>query len=70
MTQENMSGTGSTLLLLLRNPKDQLAWTNFVLRYGPKIHTWCRRWGLQEPDAQDVTQEVLFKFHDKVGKFA
>src|SRR5262249_7646000 len=40
-------------------PTDQAAWDEFVERYGRKIYAWCRQWGLQEADAEDVTQNVL-----------
>jgi RNA polymerase sigma-70 factor (ECF subfamily) len=56
------SVTSITLLARLRHtPADQAAWAEFVERYGPRIHAWCRRWGLQEADAQDVAQAVLVK---------
>jgi RNA polymerase sigma-70 factor (ECF subfamily) len=54
--------TSTTLLERLRQaPADQAAWAEFVGRYGHRIHGWCRQWGLQEADAQDVTQTVLLK---------
>ena len=54
--------TRPSLLRRLRQaPPDQAAWAEFVDRYGRQIHAWCRRWGLQEADAQDVTQAVLLK---------
>jgi RNA polymerase sigma factor (sigma-70 family) len=60
--QEGDSGTSSSLLVRLQqDPADQIAWAEFVRRYGTRIHGWCRRWGLQEADAQEVTQEVLLK---------
>jgi RNA polymerase sigma-70 factor (ECF subfamily) len=56
------SVTSVTLLARLQHtPADQTAWAEFVERYGPRIHAWCRRWGLQEADAQDVAQTVLLK---------
>jgi hypothetical protein len=52
--------TSLTLLARLRDtPADQGAWGAFVARYGRKIYGWCRHWGLQEADAEDVTQVVL-----------
>jgi RNA polymerase sigma-70 factor (ECF subfamily) len=42
-------------------PSDQAAWGEFVARYQQRIHGWCRRWGLQDADAEDVTQTVLVK---------
>jgi RNA polymerase sigma-70 factor (ECF subfamily) len=59
------------LLLRLRQaPPDQDAWAEFVYRYGRQIHAWCRRWGLQEADAQDVTQTVLLQLASKLQTFA
>ena len=42
------------------NP-DEAAWREFVNLYGSSIYKWCRRWGLQDADAQESTQEVLLK---------
>jgi RNA polymerase sigma-70 factor (ECF subfamily) len=59
------------LLLRLRQaPQDQDAWAEFVDRYGRQIHAWCRRWGLQEADAQDVTQTVLLQLASKLQTFS
>jgi RNA polymerase sigma-70 factor (ECF subfamily) len=64
------SQTSVTLLELLRQqPKDTDAWDRFVRRYRPKIYAWCREWGLQEADAEDVAQEVLVKLTDKMVGF-
>jgi RNA polymerase sigma-70 factor (ECF subfamily) len=63
--------TSPTLLSRLRHtPSDQAAWEEFVERYGPRIYSWCRRWNLQEADAQDVTQDVLLRLADKMRTFA
>src|SRR5262245_44698917 len=51
--------TGSTLFTLLRAPTDPEKWGRFVYRYAPRLLGWCRRWGLQPADAEDVTQDVL-----------
>lgn len=54
------SQTSTSLLGKLRHdPADQVAWKEFVRRYGPRIYRWCRQWNLQESDAHDVTQNVL-----------
>jgi RNA polymerase sigma factor (sigma-70 family) len=51
------------------SPSDTVAWARFVAVYGPKIRGWCRRWGLQEADAEDVTQDVLLRMAQKLGTF-
>jgi RNA polymerase sigma-70 factor (ECF subfamily) len=63
--------TSVTLLARLRQAsQDQAAWNEFVERYGRKIYGWCRHWGLQEADAEDVTQDVLLKLAEKMKTFA
>lgn len=49
--------------------RDQGAWSDFVDRYAPKVYAWCRAWGLQEADAQDVTQAVLLKLALQMDRF-
>src|SRR5581483_291299 len=39
-------------------------------QYGDKIHGWCRAWGLQDADAQDVTQTVLLKLAVRMRNFS
>jgi DNA-directed RNA polymerase specialized sigma24 family protein len=46
-----------------------VAWDRFVRRYHPKIYGWCRSWGLQEADADDVAQDVLAKLTQKMASF-
>ena len=71
MTGSSASSTSATLLERLRqDAADQDAWAHFVRRYGPQIYRWCRRWGLQEADAQDVTQTVLAKLSQKLRTFS
>lgn len=63
--------TSPTLLVRLRNdPLDQDAWEQFVGRYGRTIYRWCRTWGLQEADAEDVTQNVLTELARQMRTFA
>ena len=65
------SRTSASLLARLRQaPDDQAAWAEFVDRYGPKVYGWCRHRGLQEADAQDVTQDVLVRLAGKMRGFA
>ena len=64
------ASTSETLLNRVRSPLDQAAWNEFVERYGRRIYGWCRQWGLQEADAQDVTQDVLLRLARKMRGFA
>jgi len=65
----NQTTSPSLLERVGQNVNDQAAWDEFVARYGPKIHAWCRHWHLQESDAQDVTQEVLLQLVQKLRCF-
>ncbi len=59
---DGLPSPGSSTLLVLRLlvcPTDAAAWDQFVQRYGGTIYEWCRRYRLQDADAQDVTQNVL-----------
>jgi RNA polymerase sigma-70 factor (ECF subfamily) len=70
MRDTDASVTSLTLLGRLRgNPGDQAAWNAFVDRYGRKIYGWTRARGLQEADAQDVTQNVLLELSRQLGSF-
>jgi RNA polymerase sigma-70 factor (ECF subfamily) len=70
MAEASSRRTRASLLLQLRQaPDDQSAWGEFVDRYGRQIHAWCLRWGLQEADAQDVTQTVLLQLAVKLRSF-
>ena len=63
--------TSATLLLRLgHHPSDQAAWEEFVDRYGGMIYSWCRATGLQDADAQDVTQAVLTQLAVQLRRFA
>ena len=44
-------------------------WAEFVDWYGRNIHAWCKAWGMQESDAQDVTQEVFANLSVKMRRF-
>jgi RNA polymerase sigma-70 factor (ECF subfamily) len=72
MSNISTSSTSPSLLWRLRDPTAQgawqEAWKEFVRRYGPRLYGWCRRWQLQESDAQDVTQTVLVKLFTKIKK--
>ena len=60
----------SLLERVARDLSDEVAWGEFVDRYAPRIYGWCRGWGLQNADAEDVTQAVLLKLAAKIRRFA
>ena len=51
--------TRASLLVRLKSPEDGAAWQEFVEIYRPVIYRIARRRGLQDADAQDLTQKVL-----------
>jgi RNA polymerase sigma-70 factor (ECF subfamily) len=69
MGKDAESETGTTLRALLRDPTDPRAWQSFVARYAPRVLAWCRQWELQPADAQDVTQEVLYRLVGQLRRF-
>jgi RNA polymerase sigma factor (sigma-70 family) len=67
----SLAGRTSVSLLgrLRQGPADQAAWAEFVQRYGRQIYRWCRKWHLQEADAEDLTQTVLVRLAAKMSTF-
>jgi RNA polymerase sigma-70 factor (ECF subfamily) len=63
MGDPNDASTRVTLLgrLYQEEAPDAEAWREFVVHYGRQIYKWCRHWGLQDADAEDVTQQVLVR---------
>jgi RNA polymerase sigma factor (sigma-70 family) len=61
--------TRITLLTRLRSADDAEAWRTFVDLYLPLVYRYCRKRGLQDADARDVTQQVLASVHKAIDKF-
>ncbi len=62
--------TSPTLLSHLVDPeRREEAWRVFLERYRPLIRGWCRRWGLKDGGADDVTAAVLAKLVRIMEKF-
>jgi len=51
--------TRASLLIRVRDPADQVAWHEFVEIYRPIILRLARQKGMQDADADDVTQQIL-----------
>ena len=61
--------TRPSLLMQVRDHADAEAWRTFALLYAPLIYGYCRKSGLQDADAADVTQEVLKQVSQSIGGF-
>jgi RNA polymerase sigma-70 factor (ECF subfamily) len=51
--------TRLSLLVRLRDSRDEGAWSQFVELYAPLVFGFARKHGLQDADAADLTQDVL-----------
>src|SRR6516225_3751977 len=63
------SPTRPSLLRRICEPGDGHSWQAFVDVYGPLIYRHARRRGLQDADAAEVTQEVLFQVSRSIQAF-
>jgi RNA polymerase sigma-70 factor (ECF subfamily) len=64
MSANSSADKDTSLTLMMRiqkDPTDAKAWLEFVQHYRPMIEAWCRTWGLQASDVDDVAQDVLLK---------
>ena len=70
MKDDLSDATSATLLGRVGvSPSDPAAWARFVGVYGPRIRGWCRQWGLQEADSEDVTQDVMLRMAQRLRTF-
>lgn len=60
--------TRPSLLVRLRDHRDNQAWGEFVELYAPLIYTYVRKRGLQDADAADLTQNCLRQVAVHVGR--
>jgi RNA polymerase sigma-70 factor (ECF subfamily) len=56
--EKTHSSLSSTLLERVR-AKDQKAWQQLDLLFGPDVYGWCRKRGVSSQDAADIRQEVF-----------
>lgn len=59
--------TRNSLLLRLHDPRDAVAWNEFVAIYRPVIVRLAVARGLQEVDAEDLAQQVLLATSGKIA---
>jgi RNA polymerase sigma-70 factor (ECF subfamily) len=60
--------TRVSLLIRIRDPRDQDAWRQFVRVYGSVIYGFARKRGLQDADAADLMQDVLRSVAGAAGR--
>jgi RNA polymerase sigma-70 factor (ECF subfamily) len=60
--------TRASLLVRLRDPRDEAAWREFVDLYAPLVYGYARKQGLQDADAADLSQDVLGAVAGAVGR--
>jgi RNA polymerase sigma-70 factor (ECF subfamily) len=64
----NTDATASSLILGVRQGEAD-AWQRVSQLYAPLVYAWCRRAGLQGPDAEDILQEVFLTVARRAGEF-
>lgn len=65
----DIPATRASLLVRLRNPRDDAAWREFVTLYAPLIYHYARKQGLQDADAVDLSQEIISTVAGAVSDF-
>jgi RNA polymerase sigma-70 factor (ECF subfamily) len=58
--------TQSLLLANIQSPENREAWEEFVKIYRPVIYRMARRRGMQDADAQDLSQDVLMRISKSI----
>jgi RNA polymerase sigma factor (sigma-70 family) len=61
--------TRASLLLAAGDLANQEARMAFAECYADPIRAWCRRWGLQEADQDDVAQTILRRLFEMLPTF-
>jgi RNA polymerase sigma-70 factor (ECF subfamily) len=60
--------TRASLLVRLRDQRDEQAWRQFIDLYTPMVYQYARKQGLQDADAADLSQEVLRVVAGAIGR--
>lgn len=61
--------TRESLIVQIKDPSNRDAWGKFVDLYRPVIHRIALARGLQDADAQDLTQQVLMAVAASIGRW-
>jgi RNA polymerase sigma factor (sigma-70 family) len=60
--------TRVSLLVQIRDSKNEAAWQEFIKLYGPMVFGFARKRGLQDADAADLMQDVLRSVSSAIGR--
>lgn len=66
---EQSPETRPSLLLRIRNFRDEDAWNQFIELYAPLIYGYLRKRNIQDADAGDLTQDVLSSVTSAANEF-
>lgn len=61
--------TRESLIIQVKDPHNRDAWGKFVDLYRPVIHRIAVARGMQDADAQDLTQQVLIAVASSIGRW-
>jgi len=61
--------TRSSLLLRLRDPRDDAAWSEFAAVYEPLVYRLAQRRGFQDADSREIVQEVFLVVSKAIDRF-
>lgn len=65
----NSLDTRMTLLVRIRDAKDQMAWNDFFQLYAPLIYSYALKHGFQDADASDIAQDVMCTVARSISSF-
>jgi RNA polymerase sigma factor (sigma-70 family) len=61
--------TRASLLLRIRNPRDEQSWLEFAAIYEPLVYRLARSKGFQDADAKELAQEVLLAVANAIERW-
>ncbi len=61
--------TSASLLLRIRDRRDESAWGDFLKVYMPLVYSYGLKYGLQDSDAADLAQETMRRVVRSIGAF-
>ncbi len=65
----NVLATRASLLLRLKDHRNNTAWAEFLSIYMPLLHSYAMKAGLQDSDAADIAQETIRQVFRNINRF-